>query len=542
MQSVTKNRLIIGLGTTALLLLALVFSVYGPSTAPADLPAAHPAPGASNIPSAPVAIIEDHDRAPSGSRGITVRVEDSIGRPLAGALVTTEGSPEQTTDSTGELRLQHPVTMVGARSPGYAPSLRAVSASEHTAGLMVLRLAPEAILVGSVRDCFDQPVPAAEVEVSLGSPGGSTGADVGLAIGRTAMAYRRVTRTDDNGGFSIAGLAQGDHRVSWRAPGCVAVHQDASGARHTWRTISIQQGRRHEQDLAMGILLVGAIDVVHAHGLTADLLRWMLGIGLELPPHAEPMSGLFPELLEEVEREIHGIAHLGHRHSIVAVAIGHDPAAAPEWKARFGVTFRAEAPVEGSLLLSRLRAWRDNPDASTVRVTVGATPVPTGKARIHTPYEVDIAGRSPAVFGVMPLISKNLQKQPETFVVELPVGEYLVAPSRWGLLANRKRQQFFTVIQDGLADVAVADTGIARLVVHAIDDASRPLRVYNLKIGDGRRGVMIAGRQEYGAVVQFMELGTTCHLQLWDEHFARKSETKVLLDKPVVEVRVTLGP
>lgn len=482
----------------------------------------------------------DRDRAPLFHSGLTVCVQDSGGNPLAGAMVFADGEVLRATDTHGKLALGRRAEVVGAVLTGYAPTKKMVSQADLVSKVVLLQLAPEALIHGCVRDCFEHPVAGAEVEILLGSPVVGSGGDVAVTLDVSGVHYRKVTKTNSQGMFTIGGLAQGEHRLTWRAEGHVALYQDEARNRYTWKSVPVGPGQRHEENLLMGVLLLGAIDITHAHGLDPGVLRWMLGIGLDFPASVEPMSSSFPELVGDHERELSGSTSPGFRFPVVAVATRRGQSKEP--RAAFRVSFRDEAEITGSLSLVRLPVWRADPAVGAVRVVVGQSPVPTGQVRIHTPYEVDVAGVSSSVFGSMPLRSNVLRVNPETFVVNLPVGDYTVAPSRRGLLEGRKRLQRFSVVSSGLSEVAIPNDGVARVVVHAIDRKGGLLKSYNLKMGDGERGTMIAGRSEYGPVVEFMELGSVCHLELWATDFSRKVATTVQVDQAVVEVRLAFDP
>jgi len=192
----------------------------------------------------------------------TGTVLDPSGGTVAGAEVwlsyshdSEEGNVVAHSDALGRFRVRScGGGYVGARAPGYAPSLltelRAAEGSELALELVLM--GPGGALAGTVRDPKGRPVASALVLV--GEPGKWRDSAIPVGGERSITGMRphpRVGRTDELGRYAFEGLAPGLQPLVVRAPGFGLWRGEAAVLEHGRTTLDVELGP--------GVTLVGRV-------------------------------------------------------------------------------------------------------------------------------------------------------------------------------------------------------------------------------------------------------------------------------------------
>jgi hypothetical protein len=170
--------------------------------------------GASLFVAAPSASARQSDRDRFELRGTVVNA--ATGEPVSGALVQLGGDKGAFSDSDGAfafndlLRGQFSVT---ARKPGFFDAQELNSSSGRpdsmtsvpSASDLLLKLTPEGIMYGDVRDQSDQPIENVSVEVRRWQ----------VQEGRRHLGTVGIAVTDDEGNFRIAELMPASYYLSF---------------------------------------------------------------------------------------------------------------------------------------------------------------------------------------------------------------------------------------------------------------------------------------------------------------------------------------
>lgn len=503
---------------SAISALAVIISRTPDATSSLELPGAEDTEARHDEPSGQLATTGDRIES---IRSIRLKIIDPRGNTVRGASVMARGRVADARFEDGSqdvVVVRSSSSRLSCERAGYVSKTISVDESADSNHVHEVVLQYDGQVRGTVVDTSGRAI---------------EGASVSVFHPRSGIAS---TKTDQDGSFSIRGLAPAHYELSWSQPGYVAMSSDEADVRSGTKRATVELESSHPHELLLQPLLVGAIRVRHAFGLDEALLPWMVKYSIDNPHGLLPIGMAMPEFAASLPTLEIAAEYRSSGYVIPYVAVGTE-GTDHEMDLEVTLQYLSDAEQTCPLKLKPWSAWQHGVIPTTI--DVGTSVVRTGVVELESKWPIDIVGQDFEHFGVMP-VSFGGANDPQTRRIELPEGRYFVAPSRGTMLANDTRRVNFEVRASTKAEVHVSPDRSSAITVSLNGTDTRGDASYNVRIDGKNGGYMFSAKTSQFPLVIYGEQGESIMIDVLSQGFRAIDSKSIVPTKPLEELTLRL--